>query len=158
MDRSYYIKNIEKFAEWYKSKHKIPMEIKDMLEEPFLSRLNVLMEEENEKRRIEKSESSKSVNFGKNGNRNKKGYVFSKSALDNSLKARIGKPSWNKGITSTEDTKSKISDSVSKVLKDPKNNPNSILIQCPDGKVTSAPWAKRYCEKRGLDYSKCIRL
>lgn len=57
--RNHYFEDIKLFAEWYRIKNKIPVAVESMLEEPFLSRLKVLMKKENEDRFSRRSNTSK---------------------------------------------------------------------------------------------------
>jgi hypothetical protein len=70
MKRSPYFKDIKIFAEWYRITNKIPMHLESMLEDPFLSRLKILMEKENSDRfsrrsKIGKEKVKKSISSGK---------------------------------------------------------------------------------------------
>jgi hypothetical protein len=49
-ERYFYFEDVKEFAKWYKKQNKVPMDVAAMLQEPFLSRLTILMGEENELR------------------------------------------------------------------------------------------------------------
>ena len=50
MIKNYLFETILEFATWYRYENKIPMSVESMLEEPFLSKLTMLMQKENKSR------------------------------------------------------------------------------------------------------------
>jgi len=50
MIKNYLFETVLEFTTWYRKEKKIPMSIESMLEEPFLSKLRILMEAENQAR------------------------------------------------------------------------------------------------------------
>lgn len=154
MKKRFYFTEIKEFAQWYKDQNKINMTIEAMLEEPFLSRLYVRMEEENIRRKENQSKTAKANKLGSKGHRNKKGVQFSDEHKQKMSDARKGKAPANKGVACKEETKKKISDKVKS--QGGFGGTNKIYVKCPDGKITTKPSSVLYCRNRGLNPNDCV--
>ena len=152
MKKRFYFTDIKDFAQWYKDQNKINMTIEAMLEEPFLSRLHIRMEEENVRRKTKQIETALKHKLGSKGHRNQKGIVFSDEQRKKMSDAKKGKTNWSKGIAKSEEQKRKISET----LKGSDKSPNKVYVKCPDGKITTKPSSILYCRNRGFDPNDCI--